>query len=173
MGGERQAQPVDTENYVEIQRFMADEAALLDRLGYANWFALLTDDISYRVSTRLVRDRNDIVQDFAIVDEDAEHLRLRIDQLADPKLTRAENPASLHRRFVTNLRADHGDRPDSFAVTTNLLVYKNRTSNGQVDIYAAERFDILRRTARGLRIARRHVRLDQSVLIGGTLSTLL
>lgn len=173
MDGDRPAQPVDTDTYVEIQRFMADEAALLDRLAYADWFALLTDDITYRISTRLVRDRHDVVQDFAIVDEDAESLRLRVDQLADPKLTRAENPASLHRRFVTNLRADRTERTDRFAVTTNLLVYKNRTPNARVDLYAAERFDLLQRTGRGLQIARRHVRLDQSVLIGGTLSTLL
>jgi len=173
MDGERPAQPVDTDTYVEILRFMADEAALLDRLAYADWFALLTDDISYRITTPLVRDRDDVVQDFEIVDEDSEHLRLRVDQLADPKLTRAENPASLHRRLVANLRADYGDRPDRFAVTTNLLVYKNRSSNAHADIYAAERFDLLLRTERGLRIARRHVRLDQSVLTGGTLSTLL
>lgn len=173
MDGDRPTRPVDTDTYVEIQRFMADEAALLDRLAYADWFALLTDDISYRISVRLVRDRADVVQDYAVVDEDAESLRLRVDQLADPKLTRAENPASLHRRFVTNLRADFGDLPDRFAVTTNLLVYKNRTSNARVDLYAAERFDLLRRTAGGLRLAGRHVRLDQSVLTGGTLSTLL
>lgn len=173
MVDERPAQPVDTGTYVEIQRFMAKEAALLDRLAYAEWFALLTDDISYRISTRLVRDRNETVQDVDIVDEDSEHLKLRVDQLASPNLTRAENPASLHRRFVTNLRADHGDRPDSFAVTTNLLVYKNRTSQAQVDLYAAERFDLLLRSGQGLQIARRHVRLDQSVLVGGTLSTLL
>lgn len=173
MDGERPVQPVDTDTYVEIQRFMAEEAALLDRLAYAEWFALLTDDISYRISTRLVRDRDEPVQDVEIVDEDGEHLRLRVEQLANPKLTRAENPASLHRRFVTNLRADHGDRPDRFAVTTNLLVYKNRTSQAQVALYAAERFDLLLRTGQGLRIARRHVRLDQSVLVGGTLSTLL
>ena len=173
MESELPAQAVDTDTYIEIQRFMSEEAALLDRSAYAEWFALLTDDVSYRISNCLVRDRDEDTHDFPIVDEDREHLKLRVDQLSDPKLTKAENPASLHRRFVTNLRADYGDRQETFAVTTNLLVYKNRTSYAQVDLYAAERFDLLERKRGRLHIARRYVRLDQSVLVGGTLSTIL
>jgi len=171
--GDRAPRPVDAETHLLIERFLADEAALLDRQAYAEWFALLTDDVAYRITTRVHRDREDGIVEHAIVDEDHDNLKMRVDQLANPNLTRAENPPSLYRRFVANLRADLDDRPDSFAVRTNLLVYKNRPSNADVELYAAERHDLIRRTDAGLRIAARLVRLDQSVLVGGTLSTLL
>jgi 3-phenylpropionate/cinnamic acid dioxygenase small subunit len=173
MGDKRDERSVNTELFIEIQRFLTDEAVLLDSLEYEEWFALLTQDISYRISTRLVRDREDRVQNFEIVDEDYEHLKLRVAQLANPKLTRAENPASLYRRFVTNVRASHHDHSDQFLVQTYLLMYKNRSSNAQVALYSAERRDVLKRDGRQLRIEKRHVYLDQSVLVDGTLSTIL
>jgi len=164
---------VSAEIYYDIQRFLADEAALLERHDYAAWFALLTPDISYRVAVHQVRSRGSREQVHEIIDEDSDNLRLRVDQLANPKLTVSENPASLYRRFVTNIRADTTEIADTFAVKTNVLVYKNRTGNDQVDLYAGEREDVLRRVDGSLRIASRLVRLDQSVLLGGTLSTLL
>ncbi|NQU69770.1 MAG: aromatic-ring-hydroxylating dioxygenase subunit beta [Rhodospirillales bacterium] len=166
-------QPVGADLFLEIQRFLADEAALLDRWAYREWIALLTDDITYRVTTRLVRHREDGVQDHEIIDEDMNALRLRADQLADPKLTRAENPPSFYRRFISNIRADQGEHPDSFLVGANVLVYRNRPSNNDIEIYAGERLDVLRRVDGRIRIAERLVRLDQSVLDGGTLNTLL
>lgn len=173
MDGERRAQPVGAELFVEIQRFLADEAALLDRQDYKEWVRLFTDDISYRITTHVVRYTEDGLQEHEIVDEDKDGLRLRADQLADSKLTRAENPRSLYRRLVTNIRADHCERPDSFLVETNLFVYKNRPSNRHIEFYVGERRDVLRRVDNRLRIASRLVRLDQSILVGGTLSTLL
>jgi 3-phenylpropionate/cinnamic acid dioxygenase small subunit len=173
MNDEPRNQPVGADLFLEIQRFLADEAALLDRWAYREWIALLTDDISYRVTTRLVRHREDSVQDHEIIDEDLDALRLRADQLADPKLTRAENPPSFYRRFISNIRADQGARPDDFLIKANLLVYKNRPSNNDIVLYVGERGDVLRRVDGRLRIAERIVRLDQSVLDGGTLNTLL
>jgi len=168
-----QDQPVDIETILEIQRFLADEAALLDRGDFGNWVALLTDDISYRATTRIVRHLGDGIQHHGIIHEDSEALRLRVDQLANPKLTQAENPPSFQRRFVTNIRADHGADPETYKVEANILVYKNRPSNDEIAMYAGERCDVLRRVDGRLRIADRLVRLDQSVLQGGTLNILL
>ncbi len=165
--------PVEAGIFMEIQRFLFDEADLLDRQAYKEWFALLTDDISYRITTHVVRNRDDGVQEHAIIDEDIDSLRRRVDQLANPKLTLAENPASLVRRFVSNLRADQGGQPGSFVVETNMLVYRNRPSNNNIEIYAGGRRDVLRRIDGRLYIAERLVRLDQSVLEGGTLNILL
>jgi 3-phenylpropionate/cinnamic acid dioxygenase small subunit len=173
MNDTRRDPPVEAGIFMEIQRFLFDEADLLDRQAYKEWFALLTDDISYRITTHVVRNREDGVQDHAIIDEDIDSLRRRVDQLANPKLTLAENPASLVRRFVSNVRADQGGQPDSFLVETNMLVYRNRPSNNNIEIYAGGRRDVLRRVDGRLYIAERLVRLDQSVLEGGTLNILL
>ena len=173
MNEENLGRPVEPELFNEIQRFLADEAALLDRLAYKKWFALMTGNISYRVTTQVFRYRQDGVQDHAIIDEDFDALGRRVDQLTDPKLTLAENPASLVRRFVSNIRADHGEGPDNFIVEANMMVYRNRPSNGNIQLYAGERRDVLHRVDGKLRIAARLVRLDQTVLEGGTLNILL
>lgn len=173
MDGDRARRPVDAGLYVAIQRFYADEAALLDAHDYGAWFRLLTEDVVYRITTSMLRDREHGAIEHAIIDEGWETLKLRVDQLGTPKLTIAENPGSLHRRFVTNLRADHIDGTDRIVATANLLVYRNRTTNATVDLYAAERTDTLVDAEGGFLVASRLVRLDQSVLTGGTLNTLL
>ena len=159
-------------DYVEIQRFLYREAALLDRREYLKWLALLTSDVTYRVAQQIARDAQSGNIDFAIVDEDAENLKARVVQLADPKLTHAENPPSFIRRFVSNLEARRGVAPDEFAVESNLLVYKCRATIPEGRIYVASRNDVIRRIDGELRIARRDVRLDHAILFDGVVSTL-
>jgi hypothetical protein len=57
-------------------------------------------------------------------------------------------------------------------VEANLLVYRNRPNVPDGGLYAGERHDVLRRVDGELRLARRLVRLDQTILFGGPLSTL-
>ena len=171
--GDAAGDAVDDGEFLEIQRFLHREAALLDRRAYAEWFGLLTDDVRYVVAAQVSRPAEDGAMDNAIVDEDAASLKLRVDQIADPKLTRAENPPSLARRFVSNLRASYAAPPDSFVAETNLLVYRSRATLPDGGLYAGERRDVLRRVDGGLRIAQRRVRLDQTTLHGGSLSILL
>ena len=57
-------------------------------------------------------------------------------------------------------------------VEANLLVYRNRPNVPDGGLYAGERHDVLRRVDGELRLARRLVRLDQTILYGGPLSTL-
>jgi 3-phenylpropionate/cinnamic acid dioxygenase small subunit len=173
MSVQRALTPASDGEYLEIQRFVHHEAALLDRRAYAEWFELLTEDIVYRVTTPVVRPAESGPLRHAIVDERAATLRLRVDQIADPRLTRAENPPTLMRRFVANLRATRAAPPDAFAVETNLLVYRQRATAPEGGLYVGERRDVLRRVDGKLRIARRDVDLDQSFLRDGALSTLL
>ncbi len=172
MTGSTAAKPLSADLNMEIQQFMVDEAALLDERRFGDWFALLTDNIAYRVTVQVVRNTEDGPQEYEIVDEDKESLRLRVDQLGDPRLTRAENPPSFYRRFVSNFRVSRFEQGDQFSVITNLLVYKSRPSTGLTELYAGERHDRLRRIDDRLYLDSRIVRLDQAVLAGGTLSTL-
>jgi 3-phenylpropionate/cinnamic acid dioxygenase small subunit len=172
MSDERTGTPVGDTAYLEIQRLLYREAAFLDDREFREWLGLLTDDIRYRVTAQVVRDAASAIVDYAIIDEDAVALRSRVDQISNPKLTRAENPPSLTRRFVGNVQASHGDRPGEFVVKSNLLVYRNRANVPEGGFYAGERRDVLRRTGSELHIASRHVRLDQAVLYGGPVSIL-
>ena len=172
MTGSTAIEPLNADLNMEIQQFLVDEAALLDERRFGDWFALLTEDITYRVTAQVVRNTEDGPQEYEIIDEDYETLSLRVDQLGDPRLTRAENPPSLYRRFVSNFRVSRIEPSDRFSVITNLLVYKCRPSTGVTELYAGERHDRLRQIDGRLCLESRIVRLDQAVLAAGTLSTL-
>src|SRR4029078_8796126 len=119
---------VDGALYVEIQRFLFREAALLDRKDYAGWLALLADDIHYRVMAQVSRDASAAPMDYAIVDEQMVGLKSRCEQISNPRLTRAENPPSLTRRVVSNIEAQTDDIGSDFSVTSYLLAFRNRPS---------------------------------------------
>jgi 3-phenylpropionate/cinnamic acid dioxygenase small subunit len=163
--------PVDDDDYVAIQRFLYREAAHLDRREYQQWLGLITDDIIYQVTARVSRYAEETALDYAIIDEVAVSLKMRVEQIANARLTRAENPPAFTRRFVCNFDATV-QAPEEFAVVSNLLVYRNRMNLPEGALYVGERRDLLRRMNGDLRLARRHVRLDQAVLNDGAVSTL-
>lgn len=165
-------QAVSTNSYGAIQYFVFRETALLDRRDYRGWLGLLTDDIAYRVVAQTAREGADTAVEYAIIDEDAAGLKLRVEQIATPRLTHAENPPSLTRRFVTNLVVSATADPNEFVVDANMLVYRNRPGVPDGGLYAGERRDLVRRVGSEWRLARRFVRLDQIVLYGGPVSTL-
>ena len=164
---------VGSETYLEIQRFLFREAALLDKRQYADWLALLADDIHYCVTVKLARDAGANQVEYSIIDENIVGLKSRIDQISNPKLTRAENPPSLARRFVSNIEAYNAEVPEEFAATSYLLAYRSRPSVPEGGFYVAERQDVLRKVGPDWRLAHRLVRLDQFMLFEGALSTIL
>ena len=166
-------EPVGNDTFVEIQRFLFREAALLDNRQYADWLGLLDEDIRYRVTARVVRDAGADAADYAIIEEYLVGLKSRIDQISNPRLTRAENPPSLERRFVSNIEAYPTDAPSEFTTISYVLAYRARRNIPEGGFYIAERQDVLRRSDAGWRLARRLVRLDQSTLLDGVLSTIL
>jgi 3-phenylpropionate/cinnamic acid dioxygenase small subunit len=163
---------VDDATYLEIQRFLFRETALLDRRDYRGWLALATEDIRYRVNAMVARDAAAEAVKYAIIDEDLVGLKSRVDQISNPKLTRAENPPSMNRRVVSNIEA-YDDSAGQFLVNSYLLAFRSRPSAPEGGFYVAERRDVLRRTAEGWRLARRDVQLDHVMLFDGALSTLL
>jgi 3-phenylpropionate/cinnamic acid dioxygenase small subunit len=172
MSGAR-IQPVGNDTFIEIQRFLFREASLLDNRQYADWLGLLDEDIHYRVTARVVRDAGADAADYAIIEEYRVGLKSRIDQISNPRLTRAENPPSLIRRFVSNIEAYPTAAPGEFTTISHVLAYRARRNAPEGGFYVAERQDVLRRNGAGWRLARRLVRLDQSTLLEGALSTIL
>jgi 3-phenylpropionate/cinnamic acid dioxygenase small subunit len=164
---------VDDSTYLSIQRFLFRETALLDRRDYGGWLALTADDIRYRVHAKVARDADADAVDYAIIDEDLVGLKSRIDQISNPKLTRAENPPSLTRRVLSNIEAYEGGAADELLATSYLLAFRSRPSSPTGGFYVAERRDVVRKTAAGWRLAKRDVHLDHVMLFDGALSMLL
>jgi len=72
---------VDGALYIEIQRFLFREAALLDHREYGAWLALTTEDIQYCVTAAVSRDAGANAVDYSIIDENLVGLKSRIDQI--------------------------------------------------------------------------------------------
>jgi len=153
--------------YVSVQRFLSRESDCLDRRAYRDWFKLWTSDLQYRVTAQLNQDASAGSKDFAIIDDDADALKARLDQISTPKLTHAENPPSLARRFFSGLDVQHGAAPDEYVASANVLVYRTRPERPEGGFYVGTRHDVLRRVNGEWRLARRSVRLDQTLLYGG------
>ena len=163
---------VSDADYLAIERFLHREAALLDRRAFEAWLGLLTDDVEYKVTMQIARDAALGNVEYAIIDEGAGDLRSRVAQIGNPRLTRAENPAALTRRFISALEAHYGAAPAEIAAQSSLLVYRSRVLVPEGGVYVGERRDVLRRVDGALRLARRHVRLDHEIVFDGAVSTL-
>jgi phthalate 3,4-dioxygenase subunit beta len=149
-------------------QFLVEEAVLLDAGDYAGWLGLLCEDIRYVMPVRVTTARGagfDSLADMGHFDEDMYALRKRVQRLATDHAW-AEDPPSRTRHFVTNVRTF---RPQAgelrvLRVESALLLFRSRGDTREADLISAGRADLLRETDDGLRLARREITVDESVL---------
>lgn len=166
----------------EVQQFYYREALLLDNIQYEAWFALLDDDINYympirrNVMQRHGRARaSDIPEytnhhEFAHFDEDKAAMDGRLKKLLSD-YSWSENPASRTRHTVSNVIITEGEENNTLNVCSSFIVYRNRLET-QMDLFAGERHDVLRRADNGLgfKIAKRTILMDQSTILSNNIS---
>ena len=146
-------------------QFLVEEAALLDAADYSGWLDLLCEDIRYLMPVRVTTARGagfDTLADMGHFDEDMYALRKRVERLATDHAW-TEDPPSRTRHFVTNVRTFR-DEGDDLQVESALLLFRSRGDTREADLISAGRTDLLRATADGLRLARREIIVDESVL---------
>lgn len=160
---------------LECEEFLFREAELLDDQRLHEWLELLTDDIEYRVPRRLMRERGSeqsaFSEDGYLYREDLGTLTTRVNRY-DREYAWAENPPSRTRRFVSNVRA-HDESNDEIRVKSNLMLYRSQGDTTEHDLLVGEREDLLRRVGGSLKLARRTVHLDQTILATRNLSFFL
>ncbi|GAA3054723.1 3-phenylpropionate/cinnamic acid dioxygenase subunit beta [Pseudonocardia yunnanensis] len=154
---------VDIETRMAVHDLLVDEAALLDAGRYEEWLELFTDDVEYMAPIRVTRKAGhpDVVEDICWFDDNRQSLGLRVRRLGTD-VAWAEDPRSMTRRFVTNLRITANE--DGYQVVGNLLLFRSRGDRGRYDLIVCERTDHLRLVAGELKISRRRVLLDQASL---------
>lgn len=159
----------------EVERFLYDEAALLDARRYRDWLGLLTDDIHYWMPIRRTVTVSDIEREFtrpgdmAFFDDDRTVLEMRVKKL-EAGSAWSEDPPSRSRHFVSNVRI-LDIQGDDITVEAAFHLYRTRL-NTEVDSWVGRRVDGVRRTADGLRLARRHIFLDQTLVLSTNMSTI-
>lgn len=155
---------------LECERFLFDEAALLDAWALDDWFDLFAADGKYVVpSTDAVYGDPD--WDLALINEDKEHLAGRVQRLKST-WAHIENPHSRTSRLISNVRVLADDGKEVSASAT-FVTYRSRPY--QTTVYSGTQSYRLRRTPDGFRIVTKVVRLVHETLrdSGGVLSILL
>lgn len=158
--------PVGSSTYNEVVEWLHTEAELLDDGNEARWLEeMVSTEIIYRVPLRqtVERARGTGFADGAYhLDETYGSLGSRVAR-NQTKYAWAEDPPSRIRHFVSNVRvAEAGD--GSLAVRSNLLILRTRQEQTVPQIFAGERHDELRREEGALRLHRRTVLLDLTVI---------
>jgi 3-phenylpropionate/cinnamic acid dioxygenase small subunit len=162
----------------EIEDFYHREADLLDEREYDQWLDLLTDDVVYWMPMRknvsyANRDKDITAEnDVAWFHDDKETLRKRVKQI-QTGIHWADEPISRVSHVITNIRlTDPISALAEGAQTTTkcrFIVYRNRLES-ETDLLMGRREDTLTRIHGELRIARRKIILDQSVLLAKNLT---
>jgi biphenyl 2,3-dioxygenase beta subunit len=159
----------------EVEEFLYREATLLDERKLEEWFALCTDDIRYWMPIRRTMQAKDIANEFtkpggmAFFDDDKRTLGLRVQRLQQ-RGAWAEDPPSRTRHIVTNVRILSTDG-NEIIVASNFMLYRTRL-NSEEDSWIGRREDLLRRENGALKLARRHIYLDQTVILSQNMSNL-
>jgi phthalate 3,4-dioxygenase beta subunit len=159
--------------HLAAHQFLVEEAALLDAADYAGWLDLLCEDIRYLMPVRVTTARGagfDSLAGMAHFDEDMYALRKRVQRLATDHAW-TEDPPSRTRHFVTNVRTFRPEAGQStaestaeLAVESALLLFRSRGDTREPSLISAGRTDRLRETPEGLKLARREITVDESVL---------
>lgn len=159
----------------EVEEFLYREGALLDERRLDEWLALTTEDIHYWMPLRRTTTAREVAHEFtrsgdmALFDDDRETLALRIGRLSKGRAW-AEDPPSRTRRMVTNVRILSIDG-DETLTTCNFQLYRTRL-NSEEDSWIGRREDLLRRVDGEFRLARRHIFLEQTVILAQNMSNL-
>jgi p-cumate 2,3-dioxygenase subunit beta len=143
----------------EIERFLIDEAALLDEWRLEEWLALMAPDARYLVPPLDAPDADHRDTLFLIAD-DRRTLGSRVRQLLSGT-TWAENPRSRTRRLITNVRLLAAEGEEA-RVTANFAVW--RFQHEATDVYVGRYLHVLVRGPSGPLFRERRAVLDLETL---------
>jgi 3-phenylpropionate/cinnamic acid dioxygenase small subunit len=159
---------VSVEVQVEIEQFLAYEARLLDEHRLDEWLALLAADVKYLMPVSEAVEQppggSPVVprSGFALFDDDKNSLTLRAGRMQS-QVAPTEVPAALLQRLITNIQVESVEKSEHYRVHSNFLVHQERRGR-HASTFIGRRDDILRRAGGSFQIARREVRLAQTVL---------
>lgn len=157
----------------EVEQFYTGEAMLLDDRRFEEWAELFTEDTHYFMPIRRTRSRREIDKEFtqpgemAFFDDDKPTLNMRVQKLLSGTAW-AEDPPSRTRHIVTNVFVAE-DRGDELDVRSNFILYRTRLKSEELT-WIGSRKDVLRRTEGNFKIAKRHIFLEQTLLLSQNLS---
>jgi 3-phenylpropionate/cinnamic acid dioxygenase small subunit len=153
------------EQRAEVEDFLYREALLLDRFRYEEWLALFTDDIEYVLPLRELVQGDVPPAGHPIICDDKIMLAARVKKDLTG-MANVEIPRSMTTHIVGNVVIDPGPKDDELTVYSTFLVRQARKLRDEA-WWVGRRTDVLRRVEGKLKIARREVLLDTTILPRG------
>ncbi len=158
--------PYSDERHQRASQFLVEEAHLLDTSQFEAWLGLLDASIHYQMPVRVTAVKateESTVQTMDHFAEDWYSLRKRVERFQTAHAW-TEDPQSRLRHHVSNVRTFADDDSDQLIVESAVLLYRSRGDRNAPSMLSAGRRDTLLPTAAGLRLARRIIEIDESVL---------
>jgi len=164
----------------EIEEHLYDECELLDTRRFPEWLDTLAEDLVYfmpmtfnvKFGTHAEKERTRLEKDMSWFNEGKWTLTKRAEQIMTG-VHWAEEPLSRLCRLVTNVQLTaiekNAEGQDEVGVRSRFLVYQNRCEYEEY-FFAGQRYDRLRRTPDGWKLARREIHLPQNVLLAKNLT---
>ena len=158
--------PFNDERHLLAHQFLVDEAYLLDAQQYRDWLDLLTEDIHYVMPVRVTTALGagfDTSPGMAHFDENKYSLSRRVARfLTEHAWT--EDPPSRLRHYITNVRTFAAGDDDHLVVESAELLFRSRGDVNEAALVSCGREDLLRVGHDGLKLARRTILIDESVI---------
>lgn len=164
----------------EIEEFLYDEANFLDERRFGEWLQLLADDLSYFMPMEYnVKFGEHASREFTTRDKQMSWFnegKWTLTKRAEQIMTGvhwAEEPLSRVCRLVSNVQLQAMNTNDSgeleVKVSSRFLIYQNRCEYEQY-FFVGDRFDTVRFTVDGWKLAQREIRIHQNVLLAKNLT---
>lgn len=160
---------------IEVEQFLFLEASLLDERRFREWLDLLSEDVTYNLSTNTlaqVRDRRKGIAPPTtyIFHENKYQLERRVARL-ETGMAWSDEPASRTRHFVTNVRI-LSDENGELEVACNYVVHRASKARDHHSYIGARR-DRLRRKGDNFEIVSRELELDEFTLTSANIAIFL
>jgi len=151
----RTARPAahDPLGLADCERFLLQEARLLDEAKFDDWLALFTPDAWYWVPSQ--PDQPDPHETVSLIYDDRRLLETRVRRLASPRMY-SQEPRSCTSRTIANVTIEEA-QPTACTVRSKFVMIEFRRDSQR--IFGGTAFHRLVRTENGLRIAWKRVDL--------------
>lgn len=159
--------PSGSPQHLEAVDFLTFEAELLDDLKERQWLEMMvSEDIIYQLPLRQTVERSrgtGFIEGSYHLNENYGSLKSKVARNETPYAW-CEDPPSRLRHFVTGIRVRADEDSDLLHVRSNLLIYRTRQDQTTPQILSGDRSDVLRREAGELKLFRRSMYLDLTVI---------
>ncbi len=157
---------VGSEQYARVVAWLYGESELLDTGQERKWLeTMVSKEVVYQLPLRQTVERargTGFASSTFHLDESYGSLMSRVVR-NESGFAWAEDPPSRIRHFVTNIRVRQGEN-DQLEVRNNLLIYRTRRDQTQPQLLSGERQDVLRVEDGAMKLLRRTILLDLTVI---------